>query len=307
MTRMLLFALAVALLEPQAPPDTEIYLATLANDSGKLSLGSIVNITNSPGYDNQPSFTPDGQAILFASVRGGPASASRGNGAKTDIFKYNLAAKEITRITETPEAEYSPTVMPDGRRISAVRVEADGSQRLWSFGPDGKNPGVLLPDVKPVGYHAWMDQYTVALFVLGQPPTLQVADIRTGKAEVIASGIGRSLQHMPSGSVSFIRIAPATGGSAVTLEEVLRERQPDGRLRGTAALVPVVPGASDPFVAWLPDGTAILAHGGTLYTWRKGEPAWRAAADVSSLGLSDVSRLAVSPKGDRLALVANPR
>jgi hypothetical protein len=143
--------------------------------------------------------------------------------------------------------------------------------------------------------------------VLGQPPTLQVADIRTGKAEVIASGIGRSLQHMPSGSVSFIRIAPVTGGSAVTLEEVLRERQPDGRLRGTAALVPVVPGASDPFVAWLPDGTAILAHGGTLYTWRKGEPSWRAAADVSSLGLSDVSRLAVSPKGDRLALVASPR
>ena len=41
----------------------------------------------------------------------------------------------------------------------------------------------MLADVKPVGYHAWADDHTLALFVLGQPATLQLADTRTGKAE----------------------------------------------------------------------------------------------------------------------------
>ena len=31
--------------------------------------GTLVNISNSPGYDNQPSFTPDGKAVIF--LRGG--------------------------------------------------------------------------------------------------------------------------------------------------------------------------------------------------------------------------------------------
>lgn len=306
--RMLLLMLALAVVQTQAPPDTEIYLAALTKDGGKLELGAPVNITNSPGYDNQPSFTPDGRAILFTSARaGGAPAAGRGGSPRTDIFRYDLATKEVTRITDTPEREYSPTVMPDGRHISVIRVEADGTQRLWSFGLDGKAPTVLLPAVKPVGYHAWMDDYTVALFVLGQPPTLQVADVRTGKSEVIASGIGRSLQRTPAGSVSFVRIEPGASGPVVTLEELLKDRQPDGRMRGTAALVPVVAGARDPFIAWLPDGTALLAHGGTLYAWRKGEAGWKAAADLSALGLANVSRLAVSPKGDRLALVTESR
>ncbi|OFW08063.1 MAG: hypothetical protein A3H96_21955 [Acidobacteria bacterium RIFCSPLOWO2_02_FULL_67_36] len=308
MTRILPLALALALVRPQAPPDTEIYLATLTNDAGKLSLGTPVDVTNSPGYDNQPSFTPDGAAILFTSVRGVSAPArGRGAAAGTDIYKYTFASKEIARLTDTPESEYSPTVMPDGRHLSVIRVEADGTQRLWSFGLDGKEPAVLLPDIKPVGYHAWIDQYTVALFVLGEPPTLRVADVRTGKSEVVASGIGRSLQRSPSGSVSFIRIAQSAAGPVVTLEELLKDRQSDGRMRGTTALVPLVPGAADPFIAWLPDGTAIVAHGGTLYAWRKGDSSWRGTVDLAALGLSNVSRLAVSPKGDRLALVANPR
>jgi dipeptidyl aminopeptidase/acylaminoacyl peptidase len=306
--RMLLLTLALAVLQAQAPPDTEIYLATLTNDGGRLKVGTPVNITNSPGYDNQPSFTPDGRAILFTSARdGGAPAGGRGVSARTDIFRYGPATKEITRITDTPESEYSPTVMPDGRHISVVRVEADGTQRLWRLGLDGKNPTVLLPAVKPVGYHAWMDEYTVALFVLGQPATLQVADVRTGKSEIVASGIGRSLQRTPSGSVSFVRIEPGASAPVVTLEELLKDRQPDGRMRGTAALVPVVAGASDPFIAWLPDGTALMAHGGTLYAWRKGDAAWKAAADLSALGLPNVSRLAVSPRGDRLALVTESR
>ena len=45
------------------------------------------------------------------------------------------------RVTNTPESEYSPTVTPDGAHISVIRVEADGTQRLWRFTLDGRDAG----------------------------------------------------------------------------------------------------------------------------------------------------------------------
>jgi hypothetical protein len=47
----------------------------------------------------------------------------------------------------------------------------------------------------------------------------------------------------------------------------------------------------------------LMAAGGHLHGWRRGEQ-WRPVADLASLGLRNVSRLAMSPKGDRIALVA---
>ena len=102
--------------------------------TGKVEIGKPINISNSPGYDNQPSFTPDGAAVLFTSVRG-ERKPDPANSAATgsDIYRYDIAPARLSQVTNTPEAEYSPTVTPDGRHISVIRVEADGTQRLWRF------------------------------------------------------------------------------------------------------------------------------------------------------------------------------
>jgi len=163
------------------PPDTEIYLAPL--ESG-VKVGRPVNITNSPGYDNQPSFTPDGASVLFTSIRGG--------GTQTDIYRYDITSGTTNQVTHTPESEYSPTVTPDGAHISVIRVEADGTQRLWRFTLDGRAPELVLPGVKPVGYHVWAGDHTLVLFVLGSPATLRLADTSGGEPEILVTGINRS-------------------------------------------------------------------------------------------------------------------
>jgi WD40-like Beta Propeller Repeat len=271
----------------QAPPSTDIYLARIATRDGVLTFGTPINATHRPGYDNQPSFLPNGRAFLFTSV---------GDDAQADIWRYDLATAKVRRVTDTRESEYSPTVMPDGVNFSAVRVEADSTQRLWRFPLDGRgDPTVLLADVKPVGYHAWDGDYTLVLYVLGSPNSLQVADTRTGRAEKVAANVGRSLHRIPGTNlVSFVQKETDSTGWVKTIDALT------GRID---SLVATLTGAED--LTWLDGETALMAKGSVLYAFhRTGGTAWTRVADFGGAGLRNITRLAVSPRGDWLALVA---
>jgi len=296
---------------PQPSTDTEVFVAAIVGTGADLAIGPPINISNNPGYDNQPAFSPDGARVFFTSTRGSaapprdapaPAASSL---PKTDIFRYDIPSRQLYRITQTPESEFSPTVMPDGTHLSMIRVEADGTQHLCSVEPANdprRDTTVLLPAVKPVGYHAWIDEARVALYILGssgQPSTLQIASLADGRTQTIATDIGRSLQRMPSGSISFVQRATAGGNEATA---VLTELVP-GSMK-TRMLVRFAPGTADPFVAWMPDGTALTAAGSAIYRWHAGDQDWSVASHLDGFGLHDITRLAVSPKGDRIAIVA---
>jgi dipeptidyl aminopeptidase/acylaminoacyl peptidase len=295
--------MAAALLAAQAAapatpprPSTDVFVAPLKVSGATVTVGAPVNISSSPGYDNQPSFTPDGAAVLFTSVRG--------DAKQSEIYRYELGGASLTRLTETAESEYSPTVTPDGRHFSVIRVEADGTQRLWEFTMDGKAPSLVLTEVKPVGYHAWADERTLALFVLGKPATLQVADRTTGAATTVVNDIGRSIQKIPGrGTVSFVAREVPAGGTTATLSV----REFDPKTRAVTPLVPVVSGATEADLAWAPDGLLLMAHNGGLYGWRRGDKDWTRVADLAALGLTGVSRMAINAKGDRIAFVAEQK
>jgi hypothetical protein len=274
----------------QAPPGTDIFLADLHARGARVTVGVPVNATHRTGYDNQPFFTPDGCGFLYTSVSGGQA----------DIWRYDIVAGRGLPLTTTPESEYSATPLPDGSGFSVVRVEVDSTQRLWRFDWDGGHPTLVLPGVKPVGYHAWGDATTVALFVLGQPATLQVADLRTGTATLVARDIGRGVQRVPGrAAISFVQKG-ATPDSAWAVAEL------DLATRQIRTLVRTLPGVDQ--YSWSPTGVLLMAKGAKLYEWRPGSGAdWQEVADFTTQGLANITRLAVSPRGDRLALVAADR
>ncbi|HEY6091503.1 MAG TPA: hypothetical protein VIV83_05895 [Gemmatimonadales bacterium] len=280
----------IALLALQAPPATDIYVADLRTSHRKVSVGTPTNVTARPGYDNQPFFLPDGRAFLYTSARD----------SQTDIYRYDLDRKASVQVTATRESEYSPTPLPDGKGFSVIRVEADSTQRLWAFDLDGTGARLVLDSIKPVGYHAWADDHTLVLFVLGNPSTLQIADSRSPAAHgtVIARDIGRSLQKIPGrAAVSFVQRDSVNGS---WLEAV------DAATRWVTKLVKTPAGAD--FFVWTPEGIVLTASGTALYQWdpRTGGD-WTKVADLAAFGLTNITRLAVSPRGDRLALVAVPR
>jgi len=263
-------------------PSTDLYLAALEVANGTLSIGEPQNITRRDAYDNQPFFLPDGEALLYTSMQG----------EQTDIFRYIIADDRHERLTRTEgTSEYSPTPLRDGR-FSVVRVEEDGTQRLWRFAATGGEPELLLPAVAPVGYHAWIDAEQLALFILGDPPTLQRATLAAGEAAVVAEDIGRSLQPIPEAeAVSFVQ------QRADGLADLMRF---DPATDALEVIAEIVEGGQDH--AWTPDGLLLMTSGSVLYCFDPAadDAAWEAVADLSPLQLS---RIAVSPDGARVALV----
>lgn len=266
-------------------PSTDIFLARLELDGSRVRTVGWINVTNRQGYDNQPAFNTAGTAFFYTSQREGQA----------DIYRYDLEAGHVARVTATPESEYSPTPMPSGGRFSTIRVEADSTQRLWKFRTDGTQPELVLANVQPVGYHAWGNAHTLGLFVLGSPATLQLADTRTGTAHIVAGNIGRSLHKVP-------------GQDAISF---LHQEGPESRFiksvelssRTVRLVAPAV--AGNEYYAWLPDGTLIMGSGSKLFTWPRGGTRWTEIADLAAQGVTGISRLAVSPDGSRIAIVAS--
>jgi hypothetical protein len=287
---------------PAPPPGTDIYLVPLASGLASFEDAKPSPVSTAKGYDNQPMFSPDGGTLLFAANH---------DGAQTDVFAFDRASGRVSPLTRTLENENSPTTLPEGigdpRGFSVVRTEKDRRQRLWRFDARGESPELVLADVEPVGYHAWVDSETVALYVLGEPSTLRIASVRTGEAEIVAEGIGRSIHRIPgiprSRLVSFTR-REATGELWV--------QQIDVDTRKIDPLVKAVEGSSEGDMAWMPDGrTLLMSSGRKVFAWSRGASAgrdWLEVFDAARHGLGDVSRIAVSPSSDAVAIVvAEPK
>ena len=101
-----------------APPATDVFIVSLA-DPSTWSAASVTNISASPGYDNQPSFMRDSRSVLFTSNR---------DGRQSDIYRYWIADKKLTQLTQTAESEYSATLVPSGTFWSAIARKTNSAR-----------------------------------------------------------------------------------------------------------------------------------------------------------------------------------
>jgi Tol biopolymer transport system component len=275
--------LSVPCVAQNAAPD--IWVGSFS-DGGTLTVGELNNITNQPGYDSQPHFAPDG-TLLYTSVRGE---------RQPDIFRFNPRTGITEQITTTDDGEYSPTTMPSGETFSVIRGT---EQWLWHFAMDASDRGAVIDGPRPVGYHAWGDNHTVAMFILsdsatGRPVTLQVADILTDQVDVVAERIGRSLHPIPNAhAISYVDKNSAPWRiMSLNLDDMSKSR-----------IVETRPENED--YAWTPSGSILMGQGSELYVWQEG-PGWRLVADLEEYGVTNISRLAVSSDSRQIAVVGIP-
>jgi len=262
-------------------PSTDIYLYEISAKKDGIQLLNPKNITNRPGYDNQPFFFKGN--IFFTSMVG----------SQTDIYQYDIKKGRIEQLTNTPESEYSATVMPGNEYFSVIRVEKDSSQRLWKFPLKGGTAELVLKSIKPVGYHAYLNDKQIALFVLGEPNTLQLANIDAEIADTITQNIGRSFHKIPKQeSVSFVQ--KSTDGWTVKAVD------------GTGNITDIAPTLlNKEDLCWLPDGRLLMGNGPKLFLLDPNKTKeWIEVADLQKDGIKMFSRIAVSADGKYIAIVA---
>jgi Tol biopolymer transport system component len=264
--------------QPASPPQTDIHLFALSAEG----VAPVARVTDRDGYDNQPLFTPDGERLLFTSDREG----------QMDTFAYSPISGALERITRTMEGEYSPTVLPDDEAwFSTIRMDTAGVQELWQY-PLADGTPARIADIDRVGYHTWIGSDRILFFRLGRPSTLQLVTKGTADTTIVATNVGRSLHRIPGEFASSY-----TQSSPNDYVEILRYDWETGE---SASLAAAIDGHQD--YAWTPDGEILMAVEGVLYGYTPGESVeWREIAD---LGLTGTSRIAVSPDGQLLAVVA---
>lgn len=270
-------------------PATEIYLLDLDNHGSHSHVGKPKNISNSKGYDSQPCFSKEGGTILFTSIRDGQKQA--------DIYEYQVVADQLIQATETSESEYSPTFMDDGIHFSTVRVEKDSAQRLWQFKfHSADKPESLLDKIiDSVGYHCWYTQGKLALFILTDPISLQLAETGNWEVKKVAENVGRCMQKVPleeafyfvdkSDSTAFYICKYSNG----TIEKMFA----------------TLPGSED--FCLTPDGNFIMANESSIYLLNPSTKTWTPLADLKGEGITGITRVAISPDGKRLAIVAKEK
>ncbi|MBP9190184.1 MAG: PD40 domain-containing protein [Chitinophagales bacterium] len=287
MKKLSLLFIFIPILAFTQVPGFEIYTMYIGGntDSG-FYYTEPLNISNHAGYDNQPSFSWDNTHLLFTSIR---------ENDQADIYKYTFATSVITKVTSTPESEYSPEYSPDGKYITTVRVAMDTTQRLWKYKVKRKKFKPVLKNVYNVGYYCRVNLDVVALFLLPEPFALQLSRISEPISQVIDKNIGRSMKMIPGEfALSYISKNDSTFNLI---------KRFDLEYNKITAIKKVPPECED--MVWSYDGKLFMAKGNKIYFLDYVNTMdWYLFADLSEFGIKTIFRIAISPDQTMMAFVA---
>ena len=125
----------------------EIYVVN-ANGSG------LKRVTNNPGGDYDPAWSPDGKQIAFHSDRD----------ANGEIYVINVDGTGETRLTNHPDGDYAPSWSPDGTKIAFHSHRYLGAARIFVMDTDGSNVTLLTDPNWDDWAPAWSPDGTQIVF-----------------------------------------------------------------------------------------------------------------------------------------------
>jgi len=266
-----------------AQTDSQIFLMTIEFSEEGFQISEVKNISDNPGYNSQPYFS-DNQTLLYA----------RNNNGQPDIARYVLSSGK-TELWNNPTegGEYSPQTIPNENAFAAVRLDPDGKQRLYRYNPDGTS-NELIKDVE-VAYFCFDSPNTILASTLGlNQLNLVHLDISSGKSRELLKNSGRCIQHIPNTeNLSY---------TLVNEEKNLDIYQWDPKTQESFFICQLPIGIQD--YTWWDDYKIMIGSASALFVYDLyGDGEWSHIGDLSSYGIKNITRLAISPDGTKLAVV----
>ncbi len=273
----------------KAQPGTDIWVGDLkVSSTGKIEISGLENLSNNPGYDNQPYFLPDGKGFLFTSDRGGE---------DTDIYQFEFRDRSVKRITETPASEFSPQLL-DANTFSTVRIDTDQRQRLWLMDLEGKEKESLF-GVENIGYSCWSDRDQLIMFLVeeeeGAGHQLIWGNKQTAKVKFIDKGIGRGLGYS-QGNFFYTVDKGESGFEIIQLKPGSKE----GKFEKSSYCT-LPEGVQD--FALTSDSRIICAQNGNLKSFDPKNNGWNDHGVIPAPEGKQITRIAIDKENVKIALV----
>ena len=274
-----------------AQTNPDVYLCDIESSETKFTLSNFQNISNDEGYDSQPSFK-NNETILFAGNRDG----------QTDIAQYHIPIKAKAWCNfPTSGGEYSPQVFNNSTDVTAVRLDTNGLQRLYRY-PTASNSsggsGLLIDNLQVAYYASYKDEIIVASVLSAGNLDLVVANLQNKKIDTLVKKSGRSIHKIPN--------KEAISYTALNDDKNYEVYQLDIKDFESYFVCELPVGIQDHI--WLDDFRLLLGSGSRLYLFDLfGNQEWEEVANLEKYKIDNISRLALSPDGKKLALVAEPR
>jgi TolB protein len=266
-----------------------LFVADLTYSDGQLHIGTPRKLTGDRGINSQPSFTPDGKAIVF--VRRDSAAA------QGDVFRIDLTTGAETRITSTVEMENSPTILSDGS-LMVIRWTPETLFKEW--GPwiyDMKGTPVkgVLPGPDTVGYFMPLDSVTFAMLRPKNISAVSIFDRRTGTmTDYDFRAANLPPQRIPGQrAISYTRVDSVGGNRIRRLDLVTHD---------TTEIAPAL--TRKTVHAWTPRGTIIMGKQNAIFTLTPPAKEWSQVAAFTDPELQDMNTYVVSPRGDKLIIIS---
>jgi ketosteroid isomerase-like protein len=294
MRRIVLFVLLASAAALQAQiNDSEVWVGSLDMSDGRFAVSKMTNVSKHPGYDNQPAFFPDGKLVFTSQIA---VLDETGHAVQAVIHDFVTGASAPVQgalgFSPTPAADGALMLLRDGH---VVLHEASGRESQ-------------LTETTDAGYFTRFDEQTWVLFMNDKQRRIVIYDPKTKALDTIALGAITAPFRIPGKrAVSFVAVEPfpAPEGGAPPRNLFLRQLNLDDRHVITLAAIPFPTSGSH---VWTSRGTLLIASGHTIYEWSPAKPdEWRPAATFDDPELQGLTRIAISPRGDRIALVSTPR
>lgn len=202
MKRLLIAILIVLPASSFAQMNTDLYLFKVVGGNSDFRLDYVRNLTERPGYDNQPCFSADGKKVYY----------SARYKLTHDVYEYDLTTGKNKNVSRSPyTSEFSPMPTPDGSSITAVLIEEDSvTQRMWRIAKSNARAKVMHKKIDSIGYYWPLGDEKYAAFILGTNEfnhSLRILNMNDGSETYVTDSVGRCIRTLPwnSNRVSFVR------------------------------------------------------------------------------------------------------